>query len=301
MFLYSTFYSLFINYILIMIFKIFISNTSTKRKHYIKLFSRGILLFLFFGFYFLNNYFKDFYCIFLLALEAAIIFDFIREYLLQLKIFYIEESIGKEEYFSFSFSLRNLFCILYMYFLIDILIKSYVSNSFFLSFVKKTFFNFILEGLLLSLLSSIVFVLMQQFINYKNNFIIYQNLSYSLKSIYAIINNFDYKFQIKTKEIPSYNLQFYTLKNENIPYQKIVKDFLKKELNYIIENKSFFINRFSKLELEEIIKKTNAIISTNEYDDTIENNIILSKKIYIILEDLRKLKKNPIKYILNNY
>ncbi len=301
MFFKSFFYSLFMNYTLFTFFKISFSNNSRKKIHSIKLLFRGILLVLFFGFYFLNTTFKDIYCALLIILESIFILDVIYKYFLNLKLFYIEESNGTEEYFSFSFSLRSLFCILYLYFAIDYLIKSYTSNLAFLSFMKNFLFNFVLEGLFLSILASVVFVVIQQLINYKNNFIVYQNLSYALKSSYKIINNIDYQCRIKTKEIPLYNLQFYTIKNEPSTLQILLKDYLKKELDYIVENKNFFISRFSKLELEQIIITINIIISNEQYNNQLENNIILSNQIYKVLEDLRTLKKNPIKYILNNY
>lgn len=301
MFFKSFFYSLFMNYTLFTFFKISFSNNSRKKIHSINLLFRGILLVLFFGFYFLNTTFKDIYCALLIILESIFILDVIYKYFLNLKLFYIEESNGTEEYFSFSFSLRSLFCILYLYFAIDYLIKSYTSNLAFLSFMKNFLFNFVLEGLFLSILASVVFVVIQQLINYKNNFIVYQNLSYALKSSYKIINNIDYQCRIKTKEIPLYNLQFYTIKNEPSTLQILLKDYLKKELDYIVENKNFFISRFSKLELEQIIITINIIISNEQYNNQLENNIILSNQIYKVLEDLRTLKKNPIKYILNNY
>ncbi|MGL4861944.1 MAG: hypothetical protein ACRC4T_02325 [Cetobacterium sp.] len=80
----------------------------------------------------------------------------------------------------------------------------------------------------MSILASVVFVIIQQLINYKNNFIIYQNLSYTLKSSYKIINNIDYQCRIKTKEIPLHNLQFYTIKNKPSTLQILLKDYLKK-------------------------------------------------------------------------
>lgn len=183
MFFKSFFYSLFMNYTLFTFFKISFSNNSRKKIHSIKLLFRGILLVLFFGFYFLNTTFKDIYCALLIILESIFILDVIYKYFLNLKLFYIEESNGTEEYFSFSFSLRSLFCILYLYFAIDYLIKSYTSNLAFLSFMKNFLFNFVLEGLFLSILASVVFVVIQQLINYKNNFIVYQNLSYALNGI----------------------------------------------------------------------------------------------------------------------
>lgn len=192
MFLYSVFYSLFINYILFMFLKISFSNTTRKKSHYIKLLFRGILLLLFLGFNFLNDHIKKFYCVILILMELILILEAIHKYFLNLKNFYIEENDGTEEYFSLTFSLRNTFCILYLYFAIDYLIKNYTSNLFFLSFMKRFLFNFILEGLLLSILASAVFIVMQQLIIYRNNFIIYQGLSYALKGFHKIINNIPY-------------------------------------------------------------------------------------------------------------
>lgn len=301
MFLYSVFYSLFINYILFMFLKISFSNTTRKKRHYIKLLFRGILLLLFLGFNFLNDHIKNFYCVILILMELILILEAIHKYFLNLKNFYIEENDGTEEYFSLTFSLRNTFCILYLYFVIDYLIKNYTSNLFFLSFMKRFLFNFILEGLLLSILASAVFIVMQQLIVYRNNFIIYQGLSYALKGFYKITNNIPYDKQLKIKEIPLQTLHPYKFKHETSSHKVLLTKFLKEDLDYVIKNKNFFISRFSKLELEEVIKKISVIISEEEYDDDLENNIILSNQIYKILEDLRNLKKNPIKYILNNY
>ncbi|MGL5647606.1 MAG: hypothetical protein ACRDDY_07110 [Clostridium sp.] len=145
MFFKSFFYSLFMNYTLFTFFKISFSNNPRKKIHSIKLLFRDIFLVLFLGFCFLNTTFKDIYCTLLIILELIFILDVIYKYFLNLKLFYIEESNGTEEYFSFS--LRSLFCILYLYFAIDYLIKSYTSNLAFLSFMKKLLFNFVLEGL----------------------------------------------------------------------------------------------------------------------------------------------------------
>lgn len=196
---------------------------------------------LFFGFNFLNNNVKTLFCIILIFMELILILETFNKYFLNLKHFYIEEDNGTEEYFSLTFSLRNTFAILFIYFAIDYLIKNYPLNLFFLSFMKRFLFNFILEGILLSILASAIFIVIQQLIIYRNNSIIYQNLSYALKGFYKIINNIPYSKQIKIKEIPLQTLQSYKFKNETFSHKTLLKKFLKEDLDFVIKNKIFFL------------------------------------------------------------
>lgn len=278
-------YSILINYILFMILKIFLTSSSLKKKRRYNQIIRGVLFILFLFFSQLNNSIKNYFCIYLIIIEIRLIYTTIKTSIIKpRKIFYKDFQNKKEEFFLIDFSLRKTLGMLFLYFAIDLLFiyKNFIPFNGLIT-IKNILFNPIFEGISLSIFASCVFLIMQQINTFKNNFLIYQKLMYSLKNIFQIINNLDFTEYLLVDEMHKINLK-------KCNFHKT--DFLKKQLDYLDNFKEFYISRLDQTHINLIISEINK--------DVIDN-ISISERILSLLESMNDLKKHPIKYIIDNY
>lgn len=278
-------YSILINYILFMSLKILLTNSSLKKKRRYNQMIIGIVFILFLFFSQLNNNIKNYFCIYLIIVETRLIWTTIKtSFIKPRKIFYKDFQNKKEEFFLIDFSLKKTLGMLFLYFTIDLLFiyKNFIPFNELIT-IKIILFNPILEGISLSIFASCVFLIMQQINTFKNNFLIYQKLMHSLKNIFHIINDLEFTEYLVTSEMHKINLKkcnFYRT------------DFLKKQLDYLDNSKTFYLNRLDQSNIKLIISEINK-------DDA--NNIDISERILSLLDSMNDLKKNPIKYIISNY
>lgn len=268
-----------------MILKILLTSSSLKKKRRYNQMIRGVVFILFLFFSQLNNSIKNYFCIYLIIIEIRLIYTTIKTSIIEpRKIFYKDFQNKKEEFFLIDFSLRKTLVMLFLYFAIDLLFiyKNFIPFNELIT-IKNVLFNPIFEGISLSIFASCVFLIMQQINTFKNNFLIYQNLMYSLKNVFHIINNLDITEYLLVDEMHKINLKkcnFYKT------------DFLKKQLDYLDNSKQFYISRLDQTHVNLIISEINK--------DVIDN-IGVSERILSLLESMNDLKKHPIKYIIDNY
>ena len=165
---------------------------SLKKYFYYVLRATIVLPFIFF--FKLDNALKNYFCIYLLIWMMLFILSILNSIFIKSKEkFYKDIKEKTEEYLTIEFSLRKTFAILFLYFMINLLFryKDFKAFETLLS-IEFIFFNPIIEGISLSIFASCIFLVIQQINYFKNNFIVYQNLMYSLKGIFCTINNLNY-------------------------------------------------------------------------------------------------------------
>lgn len=279
-------YSILINYILFMSLKIALTSSVLKKTIYIFQMLRGTIVIPFLFFFELSNIIKNYFCLYLLLWISLFICSIIYTSFIKPKEkFYEGINIKKEEYFTIMFSLRKTLVALSIYFMIALLFKydNFIPFKI-LNKVKFILFNPILEGISLGIFASCMFLIMQQINTFKNNFLVYQKLMYSLKNIFRIINNLNITEYLLISEMSNIDIKkcdFYKSK------------FLKEELEYLDNFKNFYLNSLDQEKVNSIIENLN---SENNSD-----NVDASEKILSLLESMRYQKKYPIKYIIDNY
>lgn len=262
------------------------THLSLKKYFYYML--RGTIILPFIFFFKLDNTLKNYFCIYLLIWMMLFIIDILNITFIESKeIFYKDIKEKKEEFLTITFSLRKTFAILFLYFMISLLFryKGFKAFETLLS-IKFIFFNPIIEGISLSIFASCIFLVIQQINYFKNNFIVYQNLMYSLKGIFCTINNL--------------NILEYLLIDDmhNIALKKcnfIRVDLLNKDLDYLNNSKTFYLSRLDHCSIDSIIQS----FSQKNFDNF--DNVYISEEILSLLDNMKSLKKHPIKYIIDNY
>lgn len=256
---------------------------SLKKYFYSVLRATIVLPFIFF--FKLDNALKNYFCIYLLIWMMLFILSILNSIFIKSKEkFYKDIKEKTEEYLTIEFSLRKTFAILFLYFMINLLFryKDFKAFETLLS-IEFIFFNPIIEGISLSIFASCIFLVIQQINYFKNNFIVYQNLMYSLKGIFCTINNLNHLEYLSIDDM--HNI---ALKKCNF----IRNDLLNKDLDYLNNSKIFYLNRLDHCHIDSIIQS----FSYKNFD-----NVYVSKKILLLLDNMNNLKKYPIKYIIDNY
>ena len=285
------FYVLFDHFFFIFFFISFMYSVFFKNNFFFYVQSYYFFFSLIFIFYFNSEYLALFFNITTIVFIIFILNLF-------LPFFDNKKANIKEDFFSFSldFSSKNILYICLQFSVLHVLNDKHEeligNNLATFSFLNNLISNPILEVISLSIIASIIFALINEIRIFKNNYLKYQNLSYSLKYIWCHINSIDKSIT----ELTLAEINSTTISPNHFSFSN---DLFNSDLEFLLNNRGLFYKPALIDQAQNFYDKIKKYKQSKESNkETI--NIELSEELKEFLEALQILKKHPFFYILTH-